>query len=150
MCTYGNLFISIKWTFYFTLGNLSLKYQSQLTSIYLVALVKSSFISAYGMDEVLRPFVNDVKKLVKTVLTIHSNVFSRFFIEKRSWVCNQWTTKAFLTVISADNLGSLLLGGFKESYSAYRMCRHCLCTKDGSTTQVRMNISTNFYYTRTI
>jgi len=29
-----------------------------------VALAKSSFISAYGMDEVLRPFVDDMKRLV--------------------------------------------------------------------------------------
>ena len=32
-------------------------------------------------------------------------------------------------VVSADNLGSLALGGFKESCSANRMCRHCLATK---------------------
>jgi len=43
-----------------------------------------------------------------------------------------------IAVISADNLGSLLLGGFKESCSAYRMCRHCLCTKDESTIKVSL------------
>lgn len=43
-----------------------------------------------------------------------------------------------VALVSADNLGSLLLGRFKESCSAYRMCRHCLCTKDESTTQVRL------------
>jgi len=30
-----------------------------------------------------------------------------------------------VAVISADNLGSLALGGFKESCSAIKMCRHC-------------------------
>lgn len=50
--------------FYFTLGNISPKYRSQLSAIQLVALVKSSFVSTYGMDEILKPFVNDVKKLV--------------------------------------------------------------------------------------
>lgn len=37
-----------------------------------------------------------------------------------------------LGIISADNLGSLALGGFKESCSALRMCRYCMSTKDES------------------
>ena len=51
-------------TFYFSLGNLSPKYRSRLTSIHLVALVKSSFIGAYGIDAILKPFADDMKKLV--------------------------------------------------------------------------------------
>ena len=64
MHIHATLYIFIIGTFYFTLGNLSPKYRSQLTAIYLVALVKSSYIGTYGIDAVLRPFVNDVKKLV--------------------------------------------------------------------------------------
>ena len=41
-----------------------------------------------------------------------------------------------LSVISADNLGSLALGGFKESCSAYRLCRHCMATHESSQTKV--------------
>ena len=41
-----------------------------------------------------------------------------------------------LAVVSADNLGSLLLGGFKESCTAFRMCRYCMATKEESNTQV--------------
>ena len=41
-----------------------------------------------------------------------------------------------LAVVSADNLGSLLVGGFKESCSAYRLCRHCMATKEDTETQV--------------
>ena len=37
-----------------------------------------------------------------------------------------------LGIISTDNLGSLALGGFKESCSALRMCRYCMSTKDES------------------
>ena len=51
--------------FYFTLGNLPPKYRSRLTSIHLLALVKSSFISQYGMDAIMKPFIQDLKKLVK-------------------------------------------------------------------------------------
>lgn len=32
--------------------------------------------------------------------------------------------------MSADNLGSLALGGFKESCTATRMCRHCMATNE--------------------
>ena len=32
--------------------------------------------------------------------------------------------------MSADNLGSLALGGFKESCTANRMCHHCMATKE--------------------
>lgn len=55
--------------FYFTLGNLPPKYRSRLTSIHLLALVKSNFISKYGMDAgmdaVMELFIQDLKKLVK-------------------------------------------------------------------------------------
>ena len=44
-----------------------------------------------------------------------------------------------LTIVSADNLGSLALGGFKESCTALKMCRHCMATKEESQTKVRMD-----------
>lgn len=42
-----------------------------------------------------------------------------------------------LAVVSADNLGSLALGGFKESCSASKLCRHCMATKEDSQTKVK-------------
>lgn len=45
-------------------------------------------------------------------------------------------TYGTIAAISADNLGSLALGGFKESCSAYRCCRHCLATRETFKTQV--------------
>ena len=53
-------------SFYFTLGNLSPKYRSKLSSIHLISLVKSTLISVYGMDAILKPFIEDMKKLVRT------------------------------------------------------------------------------------
>jgi len=50
--------------FYFMLGNLSPRYRSRLSVIQLVPLVKPTFISMYGMDAVLKPFIDDMKKLV--------------------------------------------------------------------------------------
>lgn len=57
-------------TFYFILGNISPKYRSRLTAIQLLGLVKSSFISSYGIDAVLKPIIDDVKKLVRAENTI--------------------------------------------------------------------------------
>ena len=54
--------------FYFILGNVQPKFRSKLSSIQLVAIVKSTVLSAYGMDAVLRPFVDDLKKLVRFVV----------------------------------------------------------------------------------
>ena len=41
-----------------------------------------------------------------------------------------------IAAVSADNLGSLLLGGFKESCTAYKLCRHCMATKEDTETWV--------------
>lgn len=38
-----------------------------------------------------------------------------------------------VTVVSADNPASAALGGFKQSSSAFRFCRHCMGTEDVQT-----------------
>lgn len=35
-----------------------------------------------------------------------------------------------IAAVSADNLGSLALGGFKESCNAFRCCRQCMTTQE--------------------
>ena len=49
--------------FYYTLGNLEPRLRSTLAAIHLVAVVRTEYIITYGVDEILRPFVEDVKKL---------------------------------------------------------------------------------------
>ena len=49
--------------FYFTLGNLLPRNRSLLHSIQLVALVKSSIIQLYGIDVILEPFMESIRKL---------------------------------------------------------------------------------------
>lgn len=49
--------------FYYTLGNLDPKLRSTLDSICLLTIVKVSVIQAHGIDAVLEPFVEAVKKL---------------------------------------------------------------------------------------
>lgn len=50
--------------FYFTLGNVSPKFRSKLSSIQLVAIALHRDLITYGMDTVLKPFIQDVMKLV--------------------------------------------------------------------------------------
>ena len=40
------------------------KHRSRLSAIHLVAIVKTTILFMYGMDNVLRPFVDDIRKLV--------------------------------------------------------------------------------------
>jgi len=49
---------------------------------------------------------------------------------------NPKTLYGSLAIVSADNLGSLALGGFKESCTALKMRRHCMTTKADSQNKV--------------
>ncbi len=60
----NNFVIIIAGMFYFSLGNVQLKYRSKLSSIKLLCIVKSKHVSLYGMDRVLEPIVTDIKKMV--------------------------------------------------------------------------------------
>lgn len=61
------LFIGL---FYFTLGNVSPRYRSRLSSIQLVIVVENKFIKEYRMNAVLEPFVKDVARLVSVISVI--------------------------------------------------------------------------------
>ncbi len=63
MYVYMLLLISLGF-FYFTLGNLAPRYRSKLSSIQLLGIVKRRVIEVYGMNAILKPFVDDLKKLV--------------------------------------------------------------------------------------
>ena len=49
--------------FYYTLGNLHPKLRSTLDGINLLAIVKVSVIQTYGIDAILEPFVDAIRKL---------------------------------------------------------------------------------------
>ena len=55
----------------FFIGNLPPKYRSKLSSIQLLAIVKTNCLSTYGMDAVLHPIVEDLKKLVPPIYINH-------------------------------------------------------------------------------
>ena len=51
--------------FYFMLGNLPPWLRSKVNSTQLAIIVKKSFINKYTMYSILKPLVDDVKKLVR-------------------------------------------------------------------------------------
>lgn len=50
---------------YYTLGNLDPKFRSSLKSIHLLSIAKYEHIVEYGIEELLKPVVEDVLKLEK-------------------------------------------------------------------------------------
>jgi hypothetical protein len=49
--------------FYYVVGNIEPRYRSALRVIQLVTLVKSKLVDEYGVDEILKPFVESILKL---------------------------------------------------------------------------------------
>ena len=58
--------------FYFTLGNIEPKFRSTMRIIQLLCAVKTDYIHKYGIDEILTPFMSDIRELesVNLILTI--------------------------------------------------------------------------------
>jgi hypothetical protein len=48
---------------YFTLANIDPAFRSRLEAINLIALFNSDLLSEYSLDDVLKPFVNELKEL---------------------------------------------------------------------------------------
>ena len=46
-----------------------------------------------------------------------------------------------ITIVSADNPASTLMGGFKQSASAFCCCRHCMASHEHIQSKVYMRIT---------
>ena len=68
-----NLMI-ISGAFYYVLGNVSPRYRSQLKGIQLVCMAPVSALKKQGIDAIMKPIVEDIKKLEK-VLYMYMHVF---------------------------------------------------------------------------
>jgi len=99
---------------YFSIGNLDPQSRSQLKHIYLSVLCRHKFLKErVVLDEVLKPLIDDLKKLYEEGITItvdgkHINV------------------RGALATISADNLSAHSIAGFSCSFSSGRFCRWCM------------------------
>ena len=49
--------------FYFLLGNLSPRLRSKISNIQLLLLVRYNLVAEFGIDRVLQPIVDDIRKL---------------------------------------------------------------------------------------
>ena len=49
--------------FYFTLGNIDPKFRSTMRVIQLLCAVKTEYVHKYGIDEILTPFMSEIKEL---------------------------------------------------------------------------------------
>lgn len=101
--------------FYFVLGNVEMKYLSSLRNIHPVIIVKSSVVKKVGYAAILDPLYEDLKILETSgiAVTLHNGQTSQF--------------RGGLVTITADNLASHDLAGFRRSFSSGRICRFCMC-----------------------
>ena len=97
-------------------ANVHPKFRSRLRTINVAAVAKYQFIEKYGINAILRPFVEDLNKLSSSGVNVTVNGSTENY-------------KGALLAFLADTLASHLLGGFKRSMSfAYRNCRTCMAT----------------------
>lgn len=98
---------------YMQIRNLPSTVQAQLNNIFLVGLWYAQDVKKYGYDKVLRPVVDDLKRLesVEGLCVFDAHLHGT------------------LILFSADNLGAHSVFGFLESFSARKFCRLCEAVK---------------------
>lgn len=79
--------------FYFMLGNITPSKRSKLKGIQLLAICKHTLVKKYGMNEIIKPIVKDIKSLVNysnsvtiinlyhrnlAIIWIHTMVYKRY------------------------------------------------------------------------
>lgn len=103
---------------YFSLGNLHPKYRSTFKSIYLASIFYNYQVKLYDINLLLKPIIDDLKKLEAGVTIIISGKVTVCF--------------GTLTAVVADNLAMHEVGGLKCSFgrNVMRKCRTCLATED--------------------
>ena len=101
---------------FFFLANIRPQFRSTLKAINLIAVGKTVNIKAYGLDNFLLPFVEELKVLYCDGIVINMHGFNHTFF-------------GGLLAFLADNLAAHAVGGFKESMSfSLRICRSCMIT----------------------
>ena len=105
--------------FYFQLGILYSEYRSKLESINLLAIVESQHLKKYGMDAILKPFIDEL-------MILGGDMGYDFQLQN-----GVVRLRGALFAVIADTPASQLLGGYKESVGgAKRKCRHCMADFD--------------------
>ncbi|XP_064479840.1 uncharacterized protein LOC135393295 [Ornithodoros turicata] len=100
---------------YFSLLNLHRKYRSQLQSIHLLLLARYVHVQKFGMDEFLKPLIEDLNQIQKHGIPVMIGNTLRM-------------VKAAIYCFCGDNLSLNRLGGFSCCFSGGRFCRFCLAS----------------------
>ncbi|XP_049341205.1 uncharacterized protein LOC111192620 isoform X1 [Astyanax mexicanus] len=103
--------------FYFVVGNLPLKYRSQLKNIHVAVLVRNKLLQKYGYEPILQPLICDLIELQLKGISVSVDDQTHVF-------------KGVLFSISADNLSAHSLAGFNTCFSHGFICRFCMCHHD--------------------
>ena len=102
---------------YFLVGNVHTRYWSQTSSIHLAILARTRLVKVHGLDKIMMPLLKDLK-ILETV-----GIKVKF--------CGSASTfKGTVATISADNLASHQIGGFRQTFSSGKICRNCLIDYD--------------------
>jgi hypothetical protein len=101
--------------FYFTIQNACF-FNSKLDNIFILAICYNSDIKKYGFEPIMKPFLEDLKKL-------ESDQGVLFEID-----CQNITLRATLTAFVGDSLAAHDILGF-SSPSSTHFCRQCMITK---------------------
>ena len=112
--------------FYMSLLCLPRKFQSRLNSILLVALVKSQFVTKYGIDSVQKVIVQDFQKVYDYGIYIDTPEFRGIVRPK-------------LFQVVGDNLGVHGMLGYARGFTANYPCRHCKEHRETCKEQVEEN-----------
>ena len=78
--------------------------------INLIAIVKTSYIKAYGMDKVLEPIVKSLKTFENGVQINGKTIYGK------------------LIAMTGDNLRVHSVAGLKEGFTVHHCCRFCMAT----------------------
>jgi len=93
---------------YYTLANFAAEKRSNIDHMQLILLCKESDLKSTSSNAVFERLVKDLKLLETDGITVNGE-----------------TIKGSLFCIAGDNLGSHMIGGFVESFSANFFCRYC-------------------------
>ncbi len=97
---------------YWTILNLPHHFKTKVQHIKMAVLSKKEIFDKYGIDEVLKPLLKDLRVLENDGLFVHS--LGR-------------TLKVAFPFWKSDNLGAHWFGNYNLSFSADQFCRVCLC-----------------------
>lgn len=105
--------------FYYQLANIDPVYRGKLKSIHLFAVCKKQYIKEFGLNDVLKPLVEDLKELGSETGHVFNIVGGKLYL------------RGAILAVLADTPASQAVGCYKESVGgARRKCRHCMTDWD--------------------